>query len=69
MTNRDQDTRNLKRGETIEKLWTANNRPHLCVDGYLAVFKTKDEASKVAARTGGEAYRSKNSKLFVIRYN
>jgi hypothetical protein len=61
--------RNLKRGESVENLWTANNRPHLCIDGYLAVFKTRRDARREAARTGGEAYLSKVSKLYLIRFN
>ncbi|QBQ74535.1 hypothetical protein BcepSauron_155 [Burkholderia phage BcepSauron] len=57
----------LKRGEGIHIL-PSSGKPHLCVDGYLAVFKTMGAAEKAAQRTGGQAYRSRVTRAFLVKY-
>nr|DAF94048.1 MAG TPA: hypothetical protein [Myoviridae sp. ctu2j3]DAF94277.1 MAG TPA: hypothetical protein [Myoviridae sp. ctu2j3] len=57
----------LKGGESIEIL-PSSGKPHLCVGGYLAVFPTMAKAEKAAQRTGGQAYRSRATRAYLVRF-
>ena len=41
---------------------------HLCKGEVIRVFANRTQAEKAAARTGGEAYQSKQSRRFLVRF-
>jgi len=41
---------------------------HLHKDGYIRVFANRTQAENAALRTGGEAYQSRLSNRFLVRY-
>jgi len=45
-----------------------NGVKHLCKGGLPRVFANSTQAEKAAARTGGEAYQSKLSCRFLVRF-
>lgn len=56
-----------KNAETIEA--DRSGVFHLCKGGFARVFANRTQAEKAAERTGGEAYQSRLSGRFLVRFD
>lgn len=64
------NVRHLAKGESIEILPKLKSRgPHLCQDGYLRVFESIAQAQAAADRTLGQAYKSKVTGAYLVRFD
>lgn len=56
-----------KNSETIEA--DRSGVLHLCKGGFPRVFANRTQAEKAAERTGGQAYQSRLSSRFLVRFD
>lgn len=59
---------NLKKGEHIAPLKSANGIPHLWKDTRPLEFETKKQAQEIASRVGGEIYLNPKAGCYLIRF-